>query len=58
MTLTKSEIERIRQEAILGARKYADLETACPYPFHTEAGIIFAIVFMVQRSCKPLFSSS
>ena len=55
MTLSKHEVERIRQEAISAARKYSDLDSACPYSHHSEAAIIFGIVFMVQQWAKYRF---
>jgi len=46
-------IERIQREAHAAARKFSDVNDACPYPFATEAGRVFRAAFMaIQGLCE------
>jgi hypothetical protein len=38
-------IESIARQAKDAAKQYTDVNDACPYPFHTEAGRTFKLMF-------------
>lgn len=41
--------EKIQTQAIAAAAKYVDLNHACPYPFDTEAAVIFEQAFKAEK---------
>lgn len=43
-------IERIRREAREAARRYADINDACPYPWLTDAAHAFRAEFQAARA--------
>jgi hypothetical protein len=45
-------IERVEREAKVAAQKYANVNDACPYAFHTEAGRVFKAAFFIAREEK------
>ena len=42
--------ERLEREARAAAKTYSDINDACPYPFGTDAGRIFADEFKRARA--------
>lgn len=42
--------ERLEREARAAAKTYSDVNDACPYPFHEDAGRIFAAEFKRARA--------
>lgn len=42
-------IERIEREALAAAKRYTDLNAACPYPFDSDAGHVFKAFFLQAR---------
>lgn len=42
--------ERIKADAHAAARKYTNVNDACPYPFGTEAGRLFKAEFNFARA--------
>lgn len=45
---------RIEDEARAAARRYADVNDACPYPFDSEAGKLFRSTFLAIRASLAL----
>lgn len=45
------EIERLRAEAQDAATRYSNVNDACPYPFHSDAGHAFSAFFQEARAC-------
>jgi len=41
---------RIQAQARQAALKYADVNQACPYPFHTVAADVFKAAFSIARA--------
>ena len=46
-------IEKIEREAAQAASRYQDVNDACPYPFDTTAGYVFANAFKAAHAAKP-----
>ena len=44
--------ETIEREAREAAKQYSNVNDACPYPFHTEAGQIFHAEFNAIRAAR------
>lgn len=42
-------LERIEREAREAARRYSDINEACPYPFATDAAHAFRAAFAAAR---------
>lgn len=42
-------IERIEREATEAAKRYSDINDACPYPFHSDAAHTFKAFFDEAR---------
>lgn len=45
-------IDRLQTEATAAARQYADVNDACPYPFSSAAGQLFAGFFRAARAAR------
>jgi len=45
-------IERLRAEAEEAATRYSDVNDACPYPFHSDAGHCFSAFFKEARAAQ------
>lgn len=45
-------IERIQREAKEAAQRYSDINDACPYAFHSEAGRVFKEAFLTAQEDK------
>jgi len=43
-------IEQIKREAAEAAKRFSDVNAACPYPFTTEAGRLFRKEFTARRA--------
>ena len=46
-------IERIQREAQAAALKHSDLNSACPYPFGSDAAHAFQAAFAAAREAIP-----
>lgn len=42
-------LARIKAEAAAAAQRHSDVNDACPYPFHTDAGHQFKAFFHLAR---------
>lgn len=49
-----SRVQTLHKEAIAAARKYPDLRSACPYPFHTLDGRLFKLFYTSARDLLGL----
>jgi len=54
MTLQSEHADRIQAEAFAAARKYSNVNDACPYPFHTPEGRLFKEEFLWARTMFQL----
>jgi hypothetical protein len=43
-------VERVKREAREAAAQFADVNDACPYPFHSDAGRLFREEFARART--------
>jgi hypothetical protein len=43
-------IAQVEREAAAAARQFTDVNEACPYPFHSEAGRLFRAAFLQARN--------
>jgi hypothetical protein len=43
-------IEKIKREAQEAAKRHSDVNDACPYPFHSDAGHAFSAFFHEARA--------
>lgn len=46
-------IARLQAEATAAARQYSNVNDACPYPFGSAAGQLFAGFFRAARAAQP-----
>lgn len=50
MTEPVVSIDTIKRQAKDAAHKFANVNDACPYPFHTQAGQLFKATFLAART--------
>lgn len=48
--MTVVPVEQIKREAQEAAQRYSDVNDACPYPFHSDAGHAFSAFFNEARA--------